>query len=130
MERRVTSLPFREPSVNVATTPVDRSGSRIGALAVNRERVELIPTMLFSKFAKKNPKAVNAQQTCVICLCTFGKKWSEKVKIIPGCGHWFHASCLDEWMRRGSELCPLCKRNVHEAAEGELKYDGSGSVRL
>ncbi|PQQ16769.1 hypothetical protein Pyn_28152 [Prunus yedoensis var. nudiflora] len=44
--------------------------------------------------------------TCPICLGTYKSK--ETLRTIPECNHYFHANCIDEWLRR-SATCPLCR---------------------
>jgi hypothetical protein len=28
------------------------------------------------------------------------------------CGHKFHRSCIDEWVERGHDSCPMCRKNI------------------
>eukprot|EP00928_Gymnodinium_smaydae_P057632 TRINITY_DN4084_c0_g2_i1.p1 TRINITY_DN4084_c0_g2~~TRINITY_DN4084_c0_g2_i1.p1 ORF type:complete len:467 (+),score=83.36 TRINITY_DN4084_c0_g2_i1:117-1517(+) len=49
-----------------------------------------------------------AQAQCMVCLSDFSQ--GEEVRRLP-CGHVFHATCIDEWLRRCME-CPICKANV------------------
>ncbi|XP_016651066.1 PREDICTED: putative RING-H2 finger protein ATL21B [Prunus mume] len=44
--------------------------------------------------------------TCPICLGTYKSK--ETLRTIPECNHYFHANCIDEWLRRNA-TCPLCR---------------------
>lgn len=50
----------------------------------------------------------DSQSQCMVCLCDFGS--DEQVKRLP-CGHLFHGSCIDEWLRRCTD-CPICKASV------------------
>ncbi|GMJ03861.1 Arabidopsis Toxicos en Levadura 96 [Hibiscus trionum] len=51
--------------------------------------------------------------TCSICLCEY--QANEKLRTIPDCKHYFHAVCLDEWLKRNS-ACPLCRNTPHISA--------------
>lgn len=65
--------------------------------------------------------------TCAVCLESLWFSWEEKGQIntvLSGCGHSFHARCIDTWFQQqtseGSEnSCPYC-RNVD--VQGE-RYD-------
>ena len=43
---------------------------------------------------------------CSICLSEYEEK--EVLRIIPKCGHSFHLSCIDVWLRKQS-TCPVCR---------------------
>eukprot|EP00434_Breviolum_minutum_P005576 symbB.v1.2.004918.t1/scaffold263.1/size248082/19 len=53
----------------------------------------------------------NGQTTCMVCLNAF--EANNEVRQLP-CGHVFHVSCIDEWLRRCTD-CPICKTNVDRA---------------
>ncbi|ONI07421.1 hypothetical protein PRUPE_5G119300 [Prunus persica] len=44
--------------------------------------------------------------TCPICLSEYQPK--ETLRTIPECGHYFHANCIDEWLRMNA-TCPVCR---------------------
>ncbi|XP_057781880.1 RING-H2 finger protein ATL57-like [Salvia miltiorrhiza] len=45
-------------------------------------------------------------EECAICLSEFEE--GETIKLIPYCGHVFHAECLDTWLQL-HVTCPLCR---------------------
>lgn len=51
---------------------------------------------------------------CVICLGDYKEK--EVLRIIPYCGHTFHLSCIDIWLRKQS-TCPVCRLTLHNVCE-------------
>lgn len=51
------------------------------------------------------------QEQCMVCLSNFVDE--DDVRRLP-CSHVFHASCIDEWLRRCTD-CPICKANVDRA---------------
>ncbi|XP_056683533.1 RING-H2 finger protein ATL39-like [Spinacia oleracea] len=43
---------------------------------------------------------------CAVCLGTFEEK--EILRLLPKCGHVFHADCVDTWLRMHA-TCPFCR---------------------
>ncbi|KAI7725278.1 hypothetical protein M8C21_026076 [Ambrosia artemisiifolia] len=50
--------------------------------------------------------------TCAICLSDYKPK--ESLRTIPECNHYFHADCIDEWLKLNA-TCPVC-RNTPESS--------------
>ncbi|KAF8647782.1 hypothetical protein HU200_065197 [Digitaria exilis] len=46
------------------------------------------------------------ESTCPVCLADFDD--GEVVRVLPECMHYFHAECIDTWLR-GSTSCPMCR---------------------
>ncbi|KAH7863521.1 hypothetical protein Vadar_018598 [Vaccinium darrowii] len=51
--------------------------------------------------------------TCPICLAEYQPK--ETLRTIPDCNHYFHANCIDEWLRINA-TCPLCRNTPSESS--------------
>lgn len=49
---------------------------------------------------------------CSICLGEYQDK--EVLRIMPNCGHNFHLSCIDVWLRKQS-TCPVCRISLQES---------------
>ncbi|OMO78666.1 Zinc finger, RING-type [Corchorus capsularis] len=64
--------------------------------------VAAIPTVKFNREAFSSIE--DAQ--CSICLGEYQEK--EVLRIMPKCGHNFHLSCIDIWLRKQS-TCPVCR---------------------
>ena len=48
------------------------------------------------------PEFIDLNDYCVICL-------DNKINIRTNCGHFYHAKCLIEWLKRkNTNPCPLC----------------------
>ncbi|GAB2275134.1 hypothetical protein Dimus_009896 [Dionaea muscipula] len=46
--------------------------------------------------------------TCAICLSEYVPR--ETLRTIPDCNHYFHAKCIDEWLRMKG-VCPVCRNS-------------------
>ncbi|KAD4178414.1 hypothetical protein E3N88_27005 [Mikania micrantha] len=51
--------------------------------------------------------------TCPICLSDYEPK--ESVRTIPECNHYFHADCIDEWLRLNA-TCPVCRKSPESSS--------------
>jgi len=51
--------------------------------------------------------ALLAMESCAVCLEAF--EGGQAVRLLPSCGHIFHAAtCVDPWLLH-SATCPLCR---------------------
>ncbi|KAL6177408.1 hypothetical protein ACLB2K_048934 [Fragaria x ananassa] len=48
----------------------------------------------------------SGDNACPICLGEYQAR--ETIRTIPECNHYFHANCVDTWLRR-NPTCPLCR---------------------
>lgn len=46
------------------------------------------------------------ETACTVCLSEFAD--GEVIRLLPECMHYFHAACIDEWLRTRA-TCPLCR---------------------
>lgn len=61
-----------------------------------------------------------ADPTCSVCMQSFEGTYVRTL----ACGHVFHDTCIDEWVKR-TENCPLCRREIvfEEHAPSHLLID-------
>jgi len=55
----------------------------------------------------------NDSSSCAICLGCIGEE--DGVRILPNCRHYFHISCIDQWLLPctvNNSACPLCRATV------------------
>ncbi|XP_068306718.1 putative RING-H2 finger protein ATL21B [Pyrus communis] len=69
--------------------------------------------------SKRLPKPND--NTCSICLSEYEAK--EALRTIPECNHYFHAGCIDEWLKMNA-TCPVCRNSP----EGSSLATPSSSV--
>ncbi|KAL3520843.1 hypothetical protein ACH5RR_018992 [Cinchona calisaya] len=51
---------------------------------------------------------------CTVCLADYHKE--DTLRILPKCGHFFHAVCIDIWLHHHS-TCPVCRLSLRELPE-------------
>ncbi|CAM0875701.1 unnamed protein product [Alopecurus aequalis] len=57
---------------------------------------------------EKEKNTEEEEERCAICLSEYGEA-GELVRVVPACGHFFHADCgVDGWLR-ARRTCPLCR---------------------
>ncbi|KAK8509600.1 hypothetical protein V6N12_001686 [Hibiscus sabdariffa] len=72
--------------------------------------VAAMPTV---KFNSEGFNSIEDTQ-CSICLGEYQEK--EVLRIMPKCGHNFHLSCIDLWLRKQS-TCPVCRLPLQDMSE-------------
>ncbi|KAM7279691.1 hypothetical protein ACFE04_006825 [Oxalis oulophora] len=61
-----------------------------------------------------------SDNVCPICLSEYQSK--EILRTIPECNHYFHSTCIDEWLRMNG-TCPICRNSP----DGSSSSAGSSS---
>ncbi|KAK3149849.1 hypothetical protein QOZ80_3AG0223860 [Eleusine coracana subsp. coracana] len=82
----------------------------VGGAAVHDVERALGPAtiMTYEQAAASGAEDRKAQQCCAICLSEYAGG-DELVRVVPACGHFFHAGCgVDAWLR-ARRTCPLCR---------------------
>lgn len=51
---------------------------------------------------------------CIVCLAEYQEQ--DLLRILPICGHSFHATCIDIWFQQHS-TCPVCRISLRETSE-------------
>lgn len=62
----------------------------------------------YPKFTYGSSCSDSISEPCPICLSKY--KRNETLRSMPECEHFFHAKCVDEWLRV-SATCPLCRNS-------------------
>ncbi|XP_078440276.1 RING/U-box superfamily protein isoform X2 [Wolffia australiana] len=79
--------------------------SPVGSVPAPKEVVEHIPLRTYQNRGGQKDEAVQ----CYICLLEYEE--GDPVRVLP-CGHEFHQSCVDKWLKEVHRVCPLCRGDV------------------
>ncbi|CAN6249889.1 unnamed protein product [Urochloa humidicola] len=85
--RKIPTVPYVAPAPPSASGGGDEESGEAGAAAEAEKEA--------------------GPEECAICLAEFEE--GEAVRVLPPCGHGFHAACIDKWLRAHS-TCPSCRR--------------------
>jgi hypothetical protein len=87
-----------------------RRGRRAGSAAADPEKppsVEVTPPPPALVYSAAGTKLAGAAE-CAICLAEFVD--GDAVRVMPACGHGFHARCIERWLAVGRRSsCPTCR---------------------
>ncbi|GJP30621.1 hypothetical protein CLOM_g4157, partial [Closterium sp. NIES-68] len=72
---------------------------------VDRALVETFPLVKFRDDLFESSDDAH----CAVCLADYDEQ--ESLRKLPACSHYFHVSCIGEWLRTRCS-CPLCRRYV------------------
>ncbi|XP_037433026.1 E3 ubiquitin-protein ligase EL5-like [Triticum dicoccoides] len=85
-----------------------------GAAAVHAADVESAlgdaTLMTYAQATAGKKEKGKEEERCAICQWEYGEgDAGELVRVVPACGHFYHASCdVDRWLRK-RHTCPLCR---------------------
>lgn len=91
---------------NQALNMVQRN-SIIGTKRMSAEDLKMLPC--FDYMANKE-KGSSSPMDCAVCLENF--KAGDKCRLLPNCGHSFHAQCVDSWLLK-TPICPICRTSAN-----------------
>merc|ERR1712130_430147 len=94
----------------------------VGTLGQNLKAVSVY---LFKPFQHKTAASTPHNESCAICLDDF--KLDEELRLLP-CKHAFHKNCVDPWLAKSSELCPMCKQSIFMNQEKEDRSSSWGTM--
>ncbi|XP_074317687.1 RING-H2 finger protein ATL20-like [Silene latifolia] len=90
---------------NIESSPAIFPQPMILTVGLDRPTIESYPKTILGE-SKRFPNTSDG--TCPICLSDYLPK--ETLRSIPECNHFFHADCIDEWLRMNA-TCPLCRKS-------------------
>ncbi|KAM5572163.1 RING-H2 finger protein ATL20 [Rosa sericea] len=106
-----------QPSTDDLSTSTALQSANI-VVGLDAPTIESYPKTLLGE-SRRLPRAND--NTCSICLGEYQPK--EALRTIPECNHYFHANCIDEWLKLNA-TCPVCRKSP----EGSSHVTPSSSV--
>ncbi|KEH21232.1 putative transcription factor C2H2 family [Medicago truncatula] len=95
-EQRTSNL----PTITISLEPLPSF-----AMGLDGATIEKYPKTLIGESGRLLKANDN---TCSICLSEYQPK--ETLRSIPECNHYFHAACIDEWLKMNG-TCPICRNS-------------------
>ncbi|XP_057786198.1 probable E3 ubiquitin-protein ligase RHA1A [Salvia miltiorrhiza] len=77
-----------------------------------------LPIVEYATLTSHNGK-VEDDCWCAVCLSRV-EAW-HNVRELGNCEHAFHVECIDSWMDRGGETCPVCRAQLVSGEVGQGK---------
>lgn len=96
-----------------AAASSEEDGSSPPASPKARDVERAITALPVFVHASSDSDSSNASTECAICIAEFAD--GEEGRLLPRCGHRFHARCVDTWFRAHT-TCPLCRDTVLHVA--------------
>lgn len=115
----------RRHQANIELTSIISPQQRsVFAVGLDGPTIESYPKTLLGE-SRRLPKP--SDNTCPICLSEYQPK--EELRTIPECNHYFHANCIDEWLKLNG-TCPLCRNLPDGSALVTPSSTSSSSLSL
>ncbi|XP_052149813.1 E3 ubiquitin-protein ligase Os03g0188200-like [Oryza glaberrima] len=88
------------------------AGRRRGRAGLDVAAMEALPVLTYA--TARAVKAGRGALECAVCLAEFADG-GEKLRLLPGCCHVFHAACIDVWLA-AHVTCPVCRADLADPA--------------
>ncbi|KAE8781983.1 hypothetical protein D1007_44730 [Hordeum vulgare] len=100
---------------NPSAFSVDAPGAAAAPCkGIKKKALQSLPTVSWRPEQRKEVDEEEGERPeCAICLAEFAP--GDEVRVLPTCGHGFHAACVDVWLLSNS-TCPSCRRALVVAA--------------
>ena len=113
------------PNQNVLLTAQPSTTQSASGQGVGKEALKALPIAHVSQLLS-SVKSAERLRECAVCLAEYQEE--EELKVLPACRHWFHAACIDTWLKKHT-TCPVCRADIKAAlGGGSGEKEGSGEV--
>ncbi|KAI4341403.1 hypothetical protein MLD38_026132 [Melastoma candidum] len=80
--------------------------------------IEMLPCFEFGGGDRRGIGKNLGQVNCAVCLERFAV--GDVCRHLPGCGHCFHACCIDSWIAK-TPACPVCRKRISTTSPMDYK---------
>ena len=94
----------QQSAVQISSLAAEPQSAARTVNGLDGSRIEAYPITLLGESCRLPRPNDN---TCSICLSEYQAK--ETIRTIPDCDHYFHADCIDEWLKLNA-ACPVCRK--------------------
>lgn len=95
-----------EAAASADTSPATSPGASSRLRGPNQPDIaSSLPVSVYSSSSDGGGKAAD----CAVCIVEF--RDGDRARLLPLCGHRFHAACVDAWLQLHA-TCPLCRASV------------------
>ncbi|KAM0905136.1 hypothetical protein ACQ4PT_017570 [Festuca glaucescens] len=91
---------------NPSVFSVDAMPAKAPCRGIKKKALQSLPTVLWPAPEQEEQEEEEEVPECAICLAEFAS--GDEVRVLPPCGHGFHAACVDVWLM-SSSACPSCR---------------------
>ncbi|XP_037431397.1 RING-H2 finger protein ATL74-like [Triticum dicoccoides] len=92
---------------NPSAFSVDGPAAKAPCGGLEKTALQSLPTVSWRPGQREVDEEEGERPECAICLAEFAR--GDEVRVLPHCGHGFHAACVDVWLL-SSSTCPSCRR--------------------
>lgn len=93
---------------------------------VKKKRLRLSKSNL-KKLPIRKFKKGDKYEVCAVCLEEYED--GDKLRELP-CAHAYHQKCIDPWLTKNKQTCPLCNKKVFPTDDGSDAENGNEENRL
>ncbi|RQO94043.1 hypothetical protein POPTR_008G019000v4 [Populus trichocarpa] len=97
-------------SLHDVSLSINGQDSVIIEIGLNEATLNTYPKLLYSEAKEKLEKGDDLAATSCCSICLQDYKDSDLLRLLPECGHLFHAQCIDLWLKL-HPTCPICRNS-------------------
>lgn len=77
------------------------------------ESAQIIRSISRVQFSEELFGAISDENECIICMTAFNQA-DMITKLNCEGSHFYHTNCIENWIKQGSNQCPMCRQPINE----------------